>query len=277
MQMTILSTGDALLNELIHPTAIVHAKAELHPTVKVGPYAVIGGGVKIGAGTTVGSHVVIEGRTEIGVGNRIFNGAVIGSEPQDLKYRGADTLVKIGDRNQIREFVTINRATSENEATIIGNDNLLMACVHIAHNCVIENEVIIANNTVLAGHIYVESQARISGVLGIHQFVRIGKLAMVAGMSRIEKDIPPYTMVEGNPARVRSLNLVGLKRNGLNSAEISEIKKAFRSLYHSDLPFTKALEQLNSIANNEYVQHLHEFLKLSLSEEGRRGATPGKD
>jgi UDP-N-acetylglucosamine acyltransferase len=274
--MTIFSTGDALLSKSIHPTAIVHEKAELHPTVQVGAYAAIGEGVKIGAGTTIGTHVVIEGRTEIGVGNRIFSGAVIGSEPQDLKYRGADTLVKIGDNNQIREYVTINRATSENEATIIGNNNLLMACVHVAHNCEIENEVIIANNTVLAGHIHVESQARISGVLGIHQFVRIGRLSMVAGMSRIEKDVPPYMMVEGNPARVRSLNSVGLKRNGLTAGEISEVKKAFRFLYHSDLPFTKALEQLDTISTNEYVQYLQKFLHLSLYGEGRRGAIPGK-
>jgi UDP-N-acetylglucosamine acyltransferase len=276
MQMTILSTGDALLSKPIHPTAIIHANAEIHPTVTVGPYAVIGEGVKIGAGTTVGSHVVIEGRTEIGLGNHIFSGAVIGTKPQDLKYKGADTLVKIGNNNQIREFVTINRATSENEATVIGDNNLLMACVHVAHNCVIENEVIIANNTVLAGHIHVESQARISGVLGIHQFVRIGKLSMVAGMSRIEKDIPPYMMVEGNPAKVRSLNLVGLKRNGLTATEIGDLKKVFRFLYHSELTFTKALEQLDSIADGDYVRYLHDFLKLSISEEGRRGVTPGK-
>jgi UDP-N-acetylglucosamine acyltransferase len=274
--MTIFSTGDALLSKSIHPTAIVHAKAELHPTVQVGPYAVIGEGVKIGAGTTISSHVVIEGRTEIGVDNRIFPGAVIGSEPQDLKYQGADTIVKIGDNNQIREYVTINRATSENEATIIGNNNLLMACVHVAHNCEIENEVIIANNTVLAGHIHVESQARISGVLGIHQFVRIGRLSMIAGMSRIEKDVPPYMMVEGNPARVRSLNSIGLKRNGLTASEISEVKKAFRFLYHSELPFTKALEQLDTISTNEYVQQLQKFLHLSLYGEGRRGAITGK-
>ncbi|MCU0537986.1 MAG: acyl-ACP--UDP-N-acetylglucosamine O-acyltransferase [Hydrococcus sp. Prado102] len=262
------------MNTLIHPTAVVHPKAEIHPTVRIDPYAVIGEKVTIGAQTTVGSHVIIEGPTEIGENNRIFPGAVIGLEPQDLKYKGGDSWVKIGDNNQIREYVTINRATDEGEATILGNNNLLMAYAHVAHNCIIEDEVIIANSVALAGHIYIESKARISGVLGVHQFVHIGSLAFVAGMSRIENDVPPYTIVEGNPSRVRSLNLVGLKRADLNAEDLDSLKKAFRLIYRSQMTLKEAIEKLEVLPNNEYVRHLQHFLQLSISGEGRRGPIP---
>jgi UDP-N-acetylglucosamine acyltransferase len=258
----------------IHPTAIIHPGAELHPTVQVGPYTIIGEGVKIGPQTTIGPHVVIEGPTEIGMGNRIFPGAAIGLESQDKKYQGAESWVKIGDRNRIREYVTINRATSEGEATEIGNDNLLMAYVHVAHNCWIENNVVIANNVALAGHVEIESKAIIGGVLGVHQFVRIGQLAMVGGMSRIDRDVPPYMLVEGNPARVRSLNLIGLQRAEYLSEEIAQLKKAFRMLYRSNYSFTQAVEQLYLLGDNTAMQHLRTFLKLSLAE-GRRGPIPG--
>lgn len=274
--LTYSSIGDAPLETLIHPTAVIHPKAELHPTVRVGPYAVIGDRVKIDAHTNIGTHAVIEGPTEIGMNNRIFPSAVIGTEPQDLKYEGETSWVKIGDNNVIREYVTINRATGEDKVTLIGNDNLLLAYAHVAHNCVIEDKVIISNAVALSGHIYIESKARISGVLGIHQFVRIGSLSMVAGMSRIEKDVPPYTIVEGNPARVRSLNLVGLQRAGLNSEEIGTLKKAFRLLYHSDTTFQEALERLDLLPHNNYIQHFRHFLQLSLSQEGRRGLIPGR-
>lgn len=264
------------MERLIHPTAVIHPLAQLHPTVEVGPYAVIGERVKIDARTTIGAHVIIEGPTEIGTDNRIFPGAAIGLEPQDLKYKGAVSWVKIGNNNTIREYVTINRATGDGEVTQLGNNNLLMAYVHVAHNCTIENSTIVANNVALAGHVRIESKATIGGVLGIHQFVRIGKLAMVGGMSRIDRDVPPYLLVEGNPARVRSLNLVGLKRAGLNATEIGYLKKAFRILYHSGFPFTQALEQLDLLPENQYLQHLRSFLHLSMSEEGRRGLIPGR-
>ncbi len=274
--LTYQRTGDASLKTLIHPTAVIHPLANIHPTVQIGPYAVIGENVKIGADTVIGSHVVIEGPTEIGVGNRIFAGAIIGSEPQDLKFKGGESWVKIGNYNQIREYVTINRATGENEITQLGDHNLLMAYAHVAHNCVIENEVIIANSVALAGHIYIESKARISGVLGVHQFVHIGSLAMVGGMSRIERDVPPFTIVEGNPSRVRSLNLIGLQRSGLTSEEISQLKKAFRLVYRSDLSFKEALAQLGGQSNNSLVNHFYHFLQKSTTAEGRRGPIPGK-
>ncbi|MGH2415935.1 MAG: acyl-ACP--UDP-N-acetylglucosamine O-acyltransferase [Microcystaceae cyanobacterium] len=270
------STGDAPLNNLIHPTAVIHPTAQLHPTVQVGPYAVIGEHVKINANTTVGPHAVIEGPTEIGIGNRIFPSAVIGLEPQDLKYKGAASWVKIGDHNQIREYVTINRATEENEATRIGDNNLLMAYVHVAHNCVIEDGVVISNSVALAGHVQIESKAVIGGVLGIHQFVHIGRTAMVGGMSRIDRDVPPYMLVEGNPSKVRSLNLVGLKRAALSTTELEHLKKAFRLLYRSGLALNQALDQLELLPDNQYVQHLRQFLQLSISGEARRGPIPGK-
>jgi UDP-N-acetylglucosamine acyltransferase len=259
---------------LIHPTAIVHTLARLHPTVRVAPYAIIGAEVKIGANTKVGSHVVIDGCTEIGTDNQIFPGAAIGLEPQDLKYQGANSLVKIGDRNKIREYVTINKATAEGEATVIGNDNLLMAYSHVAHNCLIEDGVIMSNGVAMAGHVTIESQAIISGVLGIHQFVHIGRMAMVGGMSRINRDVPPYMLVEGNPARVRSLNLVGLKRKGLTSTEIKELKAVFKLLYREGLPIETAISKLDTINNSLYIQHLKNFLQLSIAD-GRRGLITG--
>lgn len=261
----------------IHPTAIVHPQAQLHPTVQVGPYAIIGERVKIGAGTIVSAHVVIEGWTEIGEHNHIFPGATIGLEPQDLKFDGSVSLVKIGDHNRIREYVTINRATHAGEETRIGNHNLLMAYVHVAHNCVLADNIVIANGVALAGHVEIESRAVIGGVLGVHQFVRIGRLAMLGGMSRIDRDVPPYMLVEGNPCRIRILNQVGLRRAGLMDMEDGEVfrqlKQAFKLLYRSNLPLKEALTALETIATHEPTQHLYQFLKDS-TEPGRRGPMP---
>jgi UDP-N-acetylglucosamine acyltransferase len=267
------------LTTLIHPTAVIHPGAKLHPTVKVGPYSVIGEKVEVGAKTVIGAHVVLDGWTKIGQHNQIFPGAVIGLEPQDLKYDGSLSLVEIGDRNRIREYVTINRATGAGESTIIGNDTLLMAYVHVGHNCVIEDQVIIANAVALAGHIYIEARARISGVLGIHQFVRIGRLSMIGGMSRIDRDVPPYMLVEGNPSRVRSLNQVGLQRAGLAQADdgriLQSLKKAFRMVYRSGLTLNQALEQFDLLPDNEHLQHLRQFL-IAAQAKGRRGLIPGR-
>jgi len=260
---------------LIHPTAVIHPGAKLHPTVQIGAYAVIGDNVKVGSQTKIGAHVVLEGPTEIGERNQIFPGAAIGLEPQDLKYDGAPSWVRIGDDNRIREYVTINRATGAGEATVIGDRNLLMAYVHVAHNCVLEDSIVIANGVALAGHVHIETKATIGGVLGIHQFVHIGRLAMVGGMSRIDRDVPPYMLVEGNPARVRSLNLVGLKRMGMNGESLGALKKAFRTLYRSDYTFNQALKELHQISNQEQVQHLRLFLERS-QLPGRRGSVPGR-
>jgi UDP-N-acetylglucosamine acyltransferase len=271
--------GVAMLMTRIHPTAVVHPSAELDPTVQVGPYAIIGENVKIGAGTTVGAHAIVEGPTIIGVGNQIFPGAAIGLDSQDLKYKGGETWVKIGNYNRIREYVTINRATGIGEATVIGDHNLLMAYVHIAHNCTIENNVKIANATSLAGDVYVESDAVISGVLGVHQFVHIGRLSMIGGMTRIQRDVPPFTIVEGTPARVRSLNFVGLERSGCTPEEMAILKKAFRAIYYSHKTLSQALDDLDLFPGYERVQHLQRFLKLSIEgkqDRKRRGPIPGK-
>jgi UDP-N-acetylglucosamine acyltransferase len=264
---------DVSLSSLIHPTAVVHPDAQLHPTVQVGPYAVIGAGVSIGPETSIGAHVVIDGPTQIGARNRIFPGAAIGLEPQDKKYAGEASWVTIGNDNCIREYVTINRATGTGEVTRMGDHNLLLAYVHVAHNCMIEDSVVISNAATLAGHVHIESQAIVSGVLGIHQFVHIGRLAMVGGMSRINRDVPPYMLVEGNPCRVRSLNLVGLKRAGLT--DIPVLRKAFRTLYRSGLTLNEALDQLDLLPPSESLQHLRQFCRLSLLPD-RRGLIPGR-
>lgn len=260
---------------MIHPTAIIDKKAELDSTVTVEPNVVIGAGVKIGANTVVGANVVLAGNTEIGADNKIFPGAAIGLEPQDLKYKGAPSVVRIGDRNVIREFVTINRATAEGEETVIGNDNLLMAYVHVAHNCIIKDRVIIANSVSLAGHVEIDSKAVIGGMLGVHQFVHIGTMAMLGGMSRIERDVPPFMTVEGNPSRVRALNAVAFKRNNFSSEEIRELKQAYRILYRSGLTLAQALDKLASFTTNDKVKLLHDFLLLSSTDTSRRGPIPG--
>lgn len=216
----------------------------------------------------------------IGERNRIFTGAVIGAESQDLKYDGSLNLVRIGNDNRIREYVTINRASYAEGATVIGNGNLLMAYVHIGHDCILENQIAVANGVALAGHVHIESQARISGILGVHQFVHIGRLAMIGGMSRIDRDVPPYMLVEGNPGRVRSLNSIGIQRAGLADIDNGQMmrcfKKAFRILYRSGLPLNQALEELQMLTDYEPIQHLYQFLLRSSQTEGRRGPIPGQ-
>lgn len=268
------------MTTLIHPTAVIHPGAQLHPTVRVGAYAVIGERVKVDAGSVIGPHVVLDGWTEIGERNHFFPGAAIGLEPQDLKYDGSVSLVKIGNGNRFREYVTINRATHAAETTVIGNDNLLMAYVHVAHNCVLGDQIVIANGVSLAGHVHVESQAVIGGILGVHQFVHIGRLAMVGGMSRIDRDVPPFMLVEGNPVKVRSLNQVGLKRAGIADLDdgqtLRQLKQTFRLLYRADHSFKESLVALQQVAESsgsEHVQHLATFIQQSQTK-GRRGVIP---
>jgi len=264
---------------LLHPTATIHPDAELHPTVQVGAHAVIGAKVKVGPETVIGPNVVLDGWTEIGARNHIFPGAAIGVEPQDPVTTGANSLVKIGDDNQIREYVTISRSHRADEVTMIGDRNLLMAYIHIAQGCVIENNVVIANAVILGEHVHVESRAFISGIGEVYPFVHIGRLVMVAFMHQITCDIPPYMLVEGQPARVRSLNRVGLKRAGLVAEQegqvIQTLRTAFRLLYRSGLSLDEALEKLDQLPDNEHLLHLKQFL-CSSQMEGRRGLTPGR-
>jgi UDP-N-acetylglucosamine acyltransferase len=261
----------------IHPTAVVHVKAQLAEGVEIGPYAIIGDRVSIGARTQIGAHVVIEGCVKIGEDNRISPGVIIGLEPQDVSYRGAESWVEIGDRNQIREYATIHRATQAEALTQIGSDNFLMAYVHIAHNCQIQDNVTIANSVSLGGYVQVGSKAVIGGMVGVHQLVHIGRFAMVGGMSRINRDVPPYLLVEGNPARVRGLNAVGLRRSGIaaGSADFQALKQAYRLLYKSAMPFDKALKQLELQAGEGLLPHLVDFLQQA-QLPGRRGVISGR-
>ena len=225
----------------IHPTAIVAEGARLDPSVTVGPYAVIGPHAVIGPGTTVGAHCVIEGRTTIGADNRIFQFASLGAAPQDKKYAGEDTRLVIGDRNTIREFCTFNRGTTQDRGvTTIGDDNWIMAYVHIAHDCVVGNQTILANNATLAGHVQVADQAIIGGLTGVHQFVKVGAHVMAGFASHISQDVPPFMMVDGNPLAVRGLNLEGLRRRGFSAERIAVIKRMHRLLYRQGLTLEAA-------------------------------------
>jgi UDP-N-acetylglucosamine acyltransferase len=230
----------------IHPTAIVHPKAELGEDVVVGPYSVIGERVRIGDGCWIQSSVLIEGETTLGRDNRIFHGAAIGNVCQDLKYRGERTFVRIGDGNTIREFVTVNCATGEGESTVVGNNTILMAYVHIGHNCVIGDNVIIANAVSLAGHVHIHDYASIGGMTPVHQYVAIGRYAFIGGGSRIPQDVPPFLKVAGNPTRVYGLNTIGLARRGFNAQQRALIKRAYAILYRSGLNVTQALERIDA-------------------------------
>lgn len=225
----------------IHPTAVVDAQARIDTTVRIGPYCVIGPHVKIGAGTTVAAHCVIEGHTTIGPDNRIFQFASLGGAPQDKKYAGEPTRLEVGSRNTIREFCTLNLGTAQDRGvTTIGDDNWIMAYVHVAHDCVVGHQTILANNATLAGHVQVGDYAIIGGLTGIHQFTHVGAHVMAGFASRISQDVPPFMMVDGNPLAVRGLNLEGLRRRGFSPARIDAIKQMHRLLYRQGLTLEAA-------------------------------------
>ena len=248
----------------IHPTAIVDKKAKLADGVEVGPYAIIGPNVEIRKGTCIGSHVVVDGYTTIGENCRIFTGAVVGSMPQDLKYKGEKTLLKIGNNNVIREYVTLNPGTHKGSITSVGDGNLIMAYSHVAHDCVIGNGCIIANSGTLAGHVTVEDKVVIGGLAAIHQFVRVGKMAIIGGCSKVVKDIPPFSTCDGHPARVYGLNLIGLSRAGISKEAKEALRKSFKILFHSGLAFKNAIEKVKEEVNIfEEVKYLSAFVKNS--------------
>ena len=252
----------------IHPTAVIDPKAELDSTVEIGPYAVIEAGVKIGAGTKVDAHAVVTGRTTLGERNYIGSFATVGGAPQDLSYQGEPTELIVGDDNQIREYASIHRGTSSGLGkTIIGNSNLLMAYTHIAHDCKIGNNVILANVATLAGHVEVGDRASIGGLVAVHQFCRIGSYSYVGGLSGLSLDVPPYVILVGtrNRTRISGINKIGLKRNGFSREAISEIDAAFRIIFRSpNLLLKDAIKlALQQFPNNEQVQHLVQFFKES--------------
>ncbi|SDM37398.1 acyl-[acyl-carrier-protein]--UDP-N-acetylglucosamine O-acyltransferase [Oryzisolibacter propanilivorax] len=254
----------------IHPTAVIDPAAQLHGSVSVGPYAVIGPGVRIGAGTSVGAHCVIEGETHIGEDNRIFQFASLGAAPQDKKYAGEPTRLVIGHRNTIREFCTFNTGTVQDRGeTTVGDDNWIMAYVHIAHDCVVGHQTILANNATLAGHVHVGDHAIIGGLTGIHQFCRVGAHAMAGFASHVSQDVPPFMMVDGNPLAVRGLNTEGLRRRGFDAERVGALKKAYRALYRQGLTLDGALDALTRQADEaggqagSDVHQLRDFVAAS--------------
>ena len=260
----------------VHPNAFVDSNAELHDGVTVASGAFVGPNVVIGPGTKIGPNAVIEGKTNIGKNNRVFPNVFIGLEPQDLKYQGASTEVIIGDNNIFRECVTINKATYEGEKTIIGNNNLLMAYTHLGHNCELGNGIVLANSVQMAGHVKVEDKAIIGGCLGIHQFVHIGYLAMIGGMTRVDTDVPPFCLAEGHPGRLRGLNRVGIKRSGLmgnKDFDLKLLQSTWNLLFKSNDVISNSLEIAMKGELDISSTKLCNFLKDSISNK-RRGPMP---
>ena len=253
------------MSQMIHKTAIIADSAKLAADVKVGAYSIIEEDVTIGAGTEIKSHVIIAKHTDIGENNRIFQFSSIGEEPQDKKYNNEATRTVIGNNNTIREYVTINRGTiDDGGVTQIGNNNWIMAYVHIAHDCVLSDNIIIANGTTLAGHVHLDEYVILGGFTKLHQFCRIGAHAFTAMDTGFQKDLPPYVMAQGNPAKPRTINVEGLKRRGFSQVEINAIKKAFRLLYKSDLRLQEALTAIQELAKEQpAVQIMVDFIKAS--------------
>lgn len=248
----------------IHKTAIVSKKAKLADGVSIGPYSVIGDGVVIGLGTKVGAHCIIEGNSTIGSNCEIFTGAVIGSRPQDLKFKGEKVFLEIGSNNIIREYCTFNPGTGEKGKTIVGNSNLFMAYSHIAHDCSVGNQCVIANNGTLAGHVTIEDKAVVGGLVAIHQFVRIGTLSIIGGCSKVVQDIPPYSTCDGHPARVYGLNLVGLKRDKVTAESIKQLGHAFKVLFNSGLSARHSAEKIEKeLKQTREISYLVNFIKKS--------------
>lgn len=249
----------------IHPTAIIDPSATIGDGVEVGPYSVIGADVEIGEGSWIGPHVVINGPTTIGMDNKIFQFASIGDAPQDKKYADEPTRLVIGDRNVIRECVTINRGTVQDKSlTSVGDDNWIMAYVHIAHDCIVGNNTILANNASLAGHVTIDDYVILGGFTLVHQFCVVGRNAFTAFGSVIGKDVPPYLMVSGHPAQPHGLNTEGLKRNGFSADTISLLKRAYKVIYRSKLSVAEAIEQLEGMsAECDELNPMIEFLRNS--------------
>ena len=250
---------------MIHPTAIIHPAARLGEGVSVGPYSIIGEHVEIGAGTSVGPHVVIEGHTRIGRDNAIFQFCSIGASPQDKKYAEEPTRLEIVDRNTIREYCSFNVGTSQDVGvTRVGNDNWIMAYVHVAHDCQVGDNIIFANNATLAGHVHVGDWAILGGFTGVHQFVRVGAHSFCGVGTVLLQDLPPFVTVSGNPAKPHGINSEGLRRRGYTSAAISAIKRAYRTLYRNGLSLAEAREAIAAAAEEQAeVQPFSDFIAAS--------------
>jgi len=253
----------------IHPTAIVSPRAELGDNVTVGPYAIVGDGCVIGDGCAIEPRAVLEKNVRLGANVIVGIGTVLGGDPQDLKFKGEETWVEIGDGTRIREYTTINRGTSQSFKTSVGKGCFLMSYVHLAHDCHVGDGVIISNATQLAGHVTVEDRAIISGVSAVHQFVRIGKFSFVGGCSRVSQDVPPFIKAVGNPIKLYGLNSVGLERNGFPEETRRELKRAYRLLFRSELNLRQAVERAR--AELQMLPEVQDF--LTFIEASQRGVS----
>ncbi|MBX5481802.1 MAG: acyl-ACP--UDP-N-acetylglucosamine O-acyltransferase [Myxococcaceae bacterium] len=254
----------------IHPTAVVHPEAKLHESVEVGPYAVIGPRVTIGAGTWIGPHAVIEGRTTLGERNKVFQFASVGAAPQDLKYAGEDTELRIGDGNMIREFATLHIGTAGGGGvTRIGNNNLFMAYSHVAHDCQVGNGCVLANSVALAGHVTVQDHVILGGLSAVHQFTRIGQHAFIAGGAMVAMDVPPFCTAQGDRAELVGLNTVGLTRHGFTEDQIRRIKDAYKILFRSKLGLNEAISKLRA----QHGGHAEIDAMLDFIVKSERGIT----
>jgi len=248
----------------INNNAQVSKLARVGEGVIVGPHTIIGDNVVIGAGTKIGAFCVVEGNTTIGKNCEVFTGAVIGSQPQDLKYKGEKSYLEVGDNNIIREYCTFNPGTGEGSKTTVGNGNLFMAYSHVAHDCRVGNNCVIANNGTLAGHVTIEDKAVIGGLVAIHQFVRVGKLSIIGGCSKVVQDIPPFSTCDGHPARIFGLNLIGLRRSNTSKDSIHQLNHAYKILFSSALTIKHALEKLEKeITPLDETAYLINFIKSS--------------
>lgn len=255
----------------IDPTARIDATAQIGEGVSIGAYSVVGPNSRLGQGTVLKNHVTIGPNTVLGSNNTIYPHAVVGGDPQDLLWHGEETYLTMGDRNVVREGVTINRGTMKGDGyTRVGNGNLLMAYAHVAHDCLLGDHVIMANNSLLAGHVIVHDRAILNGAAAVHQFTTIGRLCYVGGLTRIVQDVPPFMIVEGNPSKVRKVNLVGLQRLGVSADRIREIREAFRVIYRSRKPRAEIIAELEQAGDiSAEVRELVDFLKQV--NRGRHG------
>ena len=249
----------------IHPTAVVHPRAELDPGAVVGPFAVIGAGVKIGAGTAIGAHAVLEGPTEIGRDNRIGPFVCLGGAPQHVGYRGEPTRLRVGDRNLIREYVTIHRGTVQGRGeTVVGNDNFIMIGCHVAHDGVLGDHIIMANQAMLAGHVVLEDHVVLGGISGVHQYCRVGRGAMLGAISGTPMDVGPWSLVAGDRGRFIGLNRIGMKRVGLSPETTRALHRAYRTIFRSGLKLEEGLDKAQAeFGADPEVAHLLEFIRTS--------------
>jgi len=254
--------------QLIHKTAIIEPSAKIGKNCKIGAFSYVGPNVTMGEGNEVGMHAVIDGHTTIGNDNKFYTGAVIGSTPQDLKYKGEKSYLEIGDTNQFREYVDVNVGVGEGAKTIIGSNNLFMVYVHVAHNCIINNHSVLANCATLAGHVTLEDHAILGGLAGVHQFVKIGSYAMIGGLSKITMDVMPYCIADGcDNVKISGLNSIGLKRAGFAPELMSNLKKAYKLFFRSGLNKNEAIEKINATIEVSKYKQIQNFIDFAMKSE----------